>query len=196
MWAIWAVGHSSPFHWSPLRWTAWKKAGADKAPRAQLGGQWNERWCSHLAALPQLMLAPAERLPALGLASEAAAGLLVSLQGHEICVSVHFELVWGLPPNFKSVLKSVNLRCRGEVHGVARAVWWQQCFLASGPLQVRAVISHPGVIRGKVSKEPGKGGLLSLWVLWGMYASFLEVISKCLTVRGNFQCTDVSSYHP
>lgn len=34
-------------------------------------------------------------------------------------------------------------------------------FLATGPLQVRAVISYPGVIRGKVSKEPGKGGLLS-----------------------------------
>lgn len=73
-----------------------------------------------------------ERLPALGLVSEPAAGLLVSLQGHEMCVSVHFQLVWGLSPNFKSVLKSVNLRFRAEAHGVARAVWWQQCFLASG----------------------------------------------------------------
>lgn len=34
-------GHSLMPHWSPPRWTAWKNAGAGRAPGGQPGGQWS-----------------------------------------------------------------------------------------------------------------------------------------------------------
>lgn len=143
-------------------------------------------WCWHLQKMRK---APCPWLGIWG----STGGLLVSLQGHEMCVSVHLEQVWGLCPKFKSVLNS-DLE-------FSSMVWLTQFgdssgYFASGPLQITPVISHPGVIRGKVSKGKENRGVLSLSALWGMCASSLWVISQCLTVRGNFQFTHVSSYPP
>lgn len=105
MWTLWRVILFLLFYWSPPWWTAWKKAGADKVPRGQLGGQWSERWCSHLAALPELMLAPAENEKGFPPLAWHLRGLLVSLQGHEVCVCPLWAGL-GVAPNFKSVLNS------------------------------------------------------------------------------------------
>lgn len=172
MWAIWAVAFFISLKSTQMK--CLEKGRSWQSTQGPTG--WAVKW---EVMLPPCCSASAdvgtcrkwERLPALGLASEAAGGLLVSLQGHEICVSVHFKQVWGLSPNFKSVWNS-DLKFRSVVW---HAIEWQWCFLSSGSLQVRPVISYPGVIWGKVSKDPGKGGVWSLSALWGMCASSLRV---------------------
>lgn len=127
----------------PTQITEWKKAG-----QSWQGTQGPAGW----AVEGEVMLPPCycasadagtcrkwERLPALGLAPEAARGLLVSLQGHGcVCQST---LSWfGVAPNFQSVLNS-GLECRSMV--------WLVQFGASGVL-------------GQGKQRPGQGKLFQL----------------------------------
>lgn len=127
MWAIWAV--AVLYHLTETHPDNWVEKGRTTLTRHPGPAEW--------AVKGELMLPPCcsasadagtcrkwERLPALGLAPEAARGLLVSLQGHG-CVCQSTSSWFGVAPKFSVCSK---FRFRVQVHGVTRAVWWQWRF--------------------------------------------------------------------
>lgn len=84
-------------YWSPssYRWIALKLPGTGTAPRSQPDGWWSKRLCP----CPTTMFTcrKQESFSACGLASQAANGFVVSLQGQDVLAFVYSELIWGSP---------------------------------------------------------------------------------------------------